>query len=327
MNRRLLPQSRGAFTLVELLVVIAIIGILIALLLPAVQAAREAGRRISCANNLKQIGLAAHEFHDTFERLPPGYLGPIPHADFGAPAPAPGNQYLGSLVYLLPYMEQKQLSDLIRTEKDYQKLGAGWWTDPSTVGAAMVKVKPFLCPSDNPYISPSGVVASLNVFQDSILNFQMVYFNMTGPQASLGRTNYVGVAGYWGNLPNDVNAQLYQGAFSNRTDHSLASIEDGTSNTLLFGETLGGRNDSGATSGDGIYRFGHTWIGSGAFITGGGLDTRHWYAFSSEHPSIVQFCMADGAVRRVNRTIDDTMFKYRLGGIKDHRAVSLIDVQ
>ncbi len=174
---------------------------------------------------------------------------------------------------------------------------------------------------------PCGVVASLNVFQDSILNFEVVYFPMTGPQVGLGRTNYCGVAGYWGNLPNDLNAQIYQGVFSNRTDNSLASIEDGTSNTLLFGETLGGRNDSEATSGDGIYRFGQTWIGSWAFITGGGLETRHWYAFSSEHAGIVQFCMADGAVRRVNRTIDETMFKYRQGGMKDRRAVSLIDGQ
>lgn len=327
MTRGSRARHRGAFTLIELLVVIAIIGIVVALLLPAVQAAREAGRRISCANNLKQIGLATHEFHDTFQRLPPGYLGPIPHADFNDPAPAPGNQYLGSLVYILPYMEQKNLSDLVQTEKDYQKLGTGWWNDSSTVAAALTRVKPFMCPSDNPYISPSGVVASLNVYQDSMLHFQVVYFLPFGPQIGLGRTNYAGVAGYWGNLPSDANAQLYQGAFSNRTDHSFASFEDGTSNTLLFGEMLGGRNDSGATTGDATRRFGHTWIGSGAFITGGGLETRHWYAFSSEHANIVQFCMADGAVRRINRTIDDTMFKYRLGGIKDRRAVSLVDTQ
>ena len=320
MSRRHLLGRRGGFTLVELLVVIAIIGILVALLLPAIQAAREAGRRTSCSNNLKQIGLAAHEFHDTYERLPPGYLGPTPHDDFNN---ATGNQYLGSLVYLLPYMEQKNLYDLIKVEKDYRKVGPGWWTDGSTVGASLVKVKPFLCPSTNPYISPAGVTASLNVYQTgSTLNFQIVYFSMSGTPASLGRTNYVGVAGYWGNLPNSSTAQVYQGAFSNRTDHSLATIEDGTSNTLLFGETMGGKDDS-----TGAPQFGQTWIGSGAMITGGGLNTRQWYAFSSEHPNIVQFCMADGAVKRVNRTIDDTMYVLRLGGIKDRRAVNLNDVQ
>src|SRR5262245_14290681 len=136
MTQRSRQGIRGAFTLVELLVVIAIIGILIALLLPAVQAAREAGRRTQCANNLKQIGLAAHEFHDTFDRLPPGYLGPVPHSDFNANI---DNQYLGSLVYLLPYVEQKPLYDLIDTDKRvevYNVPNSGWWNSGSTVRAA-----------------------------------------------------------------------------------------------------------------------------------------------------------------------------------------------
>jgi prepilin-type N-terminal cleavage/methylation domain-containing protein len=310
-------SRRGAFTLVELLVVIAIIGILVALLLPAVQAAREAGRRTQCANNLKQIGLAAHEFHDTFERLPPGYLGPRPHGDFNLNL---NNQYLGSLVYVLPYMEQKPLYDLIQTEKRYDLVGAGWWNDPAP---AMVKVKSFMCPSTNPYVSPIGVSASLNVFlKPGEMIFQIVYFDTTTtPEAArLGRTNYVGVAGYWGNLPEPM-AELYVGAFSNRTDYSFATFEDGTSNTLLFGETLGGKDDKNF----GAPQYGHSWIGAGAFITGGGLHTREWQAFSSEHPGIVQFCMGDGAVRRVNRTID-YMNYIRISGMKDRRVSDLTDV-
>jgi hypothetical protein len=307
-----------------LLVVIASIGILVALLPPAVQAAREAGRRTQCANHLKQIGLANHEFHDTFQRLPPGYLGPVPHGDFNLNL---DNQYLGSLVYILPYMEQKPLFDLIRTDMQYEVAnvpGSGWWNSGPTVGAAMTKVKTFMCPSTNPYISPIGVTASLNVYQDpGVMNFQIVYFDTTTTPAAakLGRTNYVGVAGYWGNLQ-DPMAQLYLGAFSNRTDYSFATFEDGTSNTFLIGETLGGKDDNNF----GAPQYGHSWIGSGAFISGGGLDTRQWYAFSSEHPSIVQFCMGDGAVRRVNRTIE-YMNYIRISSMKDRRAMVLTDVQ
>jgi prepilin-type N-terminal cleavage/methylation domain-containing protein len=324
MNRQLRLRDRGAFTLVELLVVIAIIGILVALLLPAVQAAREAGRRSQCANNLKQIGLAAHEFHDIYERMPPGYLGPRPHGDFNLNL---DNQYLSSMVYILPFMEQKNLYDVILTNKDYQVANvpnSGWWNNGSTVAAAMTKIKPLICPSTNPYISPLGVTASLNVYiSGSVMNFQIVYFDpATTPAAMrLGRTNYIGCAGYWGNVPQDNTAQLYQGVFSNRTDYSFATIEDGTSNTFLFGETLGGKDDNSS----GAPQFGHSWIGSGAFITGGGLETRQWYAFSSEHPTIVQFCMADGAVRRVNRTIDFTNY-VRISSMKDRRPVDMTDV-
>src|SRR5438874_4555111 len=96
-SRRSVMRRRG-FTLVELLVVIAIIGLLVALLLPAVQAAREAARRTQCSNNLKQIGLAALQFEEVYKRLPPG-------AVWSSSGTAKGSMY----VYLLPYLEQSNL--------------------------------------------------------------------------------------------------------------------------------------------------------------------------------------------------------------------------
>ena len=141
-------QRRG-FTLVELLVVIAIIGILIALLLPAVQAAREAARRAQCANNLKQIGLAALQYHDVHQHLPPGigYYPTTSHGVFGT-----------SFFHLLPYLEEGNLFD--------RSLGSVPFPPP--VGPTMVHypgnnnvysqpVPAFLCPSD-PSVEPGGVV-------------------------------------------------------------------------------------------------------------------------------------------------------------------------
>src|SRR5688572_33278503 len=106
MNTR--AYSRKAFTLVELLVVIAIIGVLIALLLPAVQFARESARRMSCGNNLKQIGVALHTYHDNLKTLPPALLGSGRWLSWNAPTAVPPGQTYNTTgwMLLLPYLEQ-----------------------------------------------------------------------------------------------------------------------------------------------------------------------------------------------------------------------------
>src|SRR6476661_11117934 len=114
MKSHLAPPQRGSrpgFTLIELLVVIAIIGILVALLLPAVQFAREASRRAQCQSNLKQVALSAQIFHDTMRKLPPGFLGALdsdPNKDFQSPDTL-NAQWNGLFPYLLPFMEQELL--------------------------------------------------------------------------------------------------------------------------------------------------------------------------------------------------------------------------
>jgi prepilin-type N-terminal cleavage/methylation domain-containing protein len=109
-------RVRSAFTLIELLVVIAIIGVLTALILPAVQRTREAARRIACSNNLKQVGLAFHGHHDTYGMFPPGWV----QAPFTVPHGTVLEGGHGTFPFLLPYLEQQPLAEIYRWDKRCQ---------------------------------------------------------------------------------------------------------------------------------------------------------------------------------------------------------------
>ena len=147
-------QTDSGFTLIELLVVIAIIGMLMGVLLPAVQGVREAARRIQCKNNLKQIATATFLYTDTFERLPPGSL---------MAGPGEGRK-LGSLPFLLPFMEESNIYDRIKSDMDLSGLvddaTAPGWNDtvayPRVDDVARNSIRTFLCPS-----VPGG--AALNI--------------------------------------------------------------------------------------------------------------------------------------------------------------------
>ena len=187
------------FTLVELLVVIAIIGILVALLLPAVQAAREAARRMQCSNNLKQIGLALHNFENTYKYMPPwawdfapGYNprpgNPLPPTVTGGGAP-PRFQGHAPLMVLLPYLEQANVTNSMRTDVsviDNINWPPNWGPNPT----ASVSVKVFLCPS-----TPQRVI-----------DYGPYFVSLGLPNAGpfvIGGTDYAAVRGVHGNFRNN----------------------------------------------------------------------------------------------------------------------------
>jgi prepilin-type N-terminal cleavage/methylation domain-containing protein len=190
---------RSAFTLIELLVVIAIIAILIGLLLPAVQKIRESANRLSCKNNLKQIGLAMHNYHDTNGQLPPGYIATGPYLNGGTDT-TPGWAW-GAM--LLPFAEQDNL---------YREYNLGGPVE-ATPGIA-TRVKMFVCPSD---IVPPGPFA----VTDSAWN----------PICMIAPSSYAACCGTV-----STTAQTGDGAFYRNSHTRLTDIADGTSSTILIEE-------------------------------------------------------------------------------------------
>ena len=211
---------RRGFTLVELLVVIAIIGILVALLLPAVQAAREAARRMSCSNNLKQLGLALHNYHDTHKKFPPESIWA-----HGAPGAWQPRNY-SWVALMLPFFEQGSLQDQI----DFK---LPLWNQNTTAGQPIRSqlIPVLMCPSD----TKLGDSAS-------------AYHTMAW-------TNYAGTEGWdWWNR----RADPLGGVFTFQSAISISDVKDGTSNTIALGEVTsrGFKNGPHQTTGTGIPRLG-----------------------------------------------------------------------
>jgi prepilin-type N-terminal cleavage/methylation domain-containing protein len=292
-------QAAAGFTLIELLVVIAIIAILIGLLLPAVQKVREAAARSSCTNNLKQIGLAAVNFDSGNGRLPPGFLGTYPNL---TAYPDGTGQNVGALAYLLPQLEQdnvyrQMLSGLPADYLSVNKVYPAWWNYWGSWSAAQTRIKTFVCPSDNPYAASGYTWVYNQPYQGSNGAFD-VLTNGFPVSSNLGLTDYVGVSGYAG----AAGGGNSQGVFTNRSQVSLTQVTaaDGTSNTLLFGESLGD-SDTGSR------KYANSWMGVGALLTGYGTPTgtsSAWYTFSSHHPGAILFVFADGSVHPIRKDIN-----------------------
>ncbi|MBI5761418.1 MAG: DUF1559 domain-containing protein [Planctomycetales bacterium] len=314
MHRRSIPngfRERAGFTLIELLVVIAIIGILVALLLPAVQSARETARRTQCRNNLKQLGTAINNFQIAYQYVPTGYVGPNPQA---AIAGTQGS-FIGVLAQLLPYMEQIPLFK--RIPIGMLDINASptveWFADPATFAVSQARLSAFICPSTDPYDAASGVISRLNMYPTVMGGTLEVRTLGTSP--TIGATNYFGSAGYFGTVPGFT---ANRGLFGNRTRLDFRDCKDGTSTVLLMGESIGHKTN-------GKLDFSHVWIGTGFLPTAWGLITNPrnstYYQFSSEHVGFVHFAMVDSSVRSINVNIDDAIFQ-RLAGIADGMPVT-----
>jgi prepilin-type N-terminal cleavage/methylation domain-containing protein len=302
--------NNTGFTLVELLVVIAIIGVLVALMLPAVQAAREAARRTQCSNNLKQIGLATHNFHDTYGKLPVGT-----HDD--------DNRSFCWRVWILPFVEQTNLYN--------QMAQNGMWVPPQMGNSANgVNV-------DSVPASEVAGVATVAALCKTKLPFYTCPSDILPMVDNDGyaKTNY---CGNMGPAIGDINGcailkgELQEGVFLMANDNnttwttSLATMTDGTSNTIMAGEISVTQDIKPSSLSDKRYPI---WAGgnnngtcNGLAVAGSTLrfvDVNYFInrktgvesnsSFGSKHPGGAMFVLGDASVRFINESVSTVVWR------------------
>ncbi|MEQ8846790.1 DUF1559 domain-containing protein [Botrimarina sp.] len=318
-SSRVRTAPRG-FTLVELLVVIAIIGILVALLLPAVQAAREAARRAQCVSNLKQIGLAILNFESAHGTLPPGRHGcdgdPTCNRESGADPADPLNAASG-MVFILPYLEEQPLFDqLVRFPGDTIADGfqtANWLAQPGMAEAIRQRPAVYACPSDDSEATApmTSKIAALEDVSDapvwSVASYGLVMGSVWVDQFNPNKFGNDGLFFYLTRIP-------------------LRRVTDGTTKTMLAGERIANERSPhiaqlesnrlkvatenfwapGLRSQWGLHNV--RWpintpalIGMPPVATNGSYITG---TFSSRHPQQAHFAFADGRVQPVDENIE-----------------------
>jgi prepilin-type N-terminal cleavage/methylation domain-containing protein/prepilin-type processing-associated H-X9-DG protein len=289
-------KSRRAFTLIELLVVIAIIGVLISLLLPAVQKVREAANRVKCKNNLRQIGLALHGYHDRMGRFPPGYQTRV----------APDNSDLGPgwgwASFLLDDVEQNNLKAQIRFDKDIR--------DPLNATARVTVLPIYVCPSE----VQTGTFTVVDASGNSLVE--------------VARASYTAMNGVLG-----VSSDAWDnnGAFLRNRRMRIPDITDGLSNTLFVGEratNMSSATWTGAVTGgvvpaqrypDPAAQLANAELASALVLSHGSRShipndqlVFDADAASSYHIGGVNFLFGDGSVHSISNAIDGTIYEAML---------------
>jgi prepilin-type N-terminal cleavage/methylation domain-containing protein/prepilin-type processing-associated H-X9-DG protein len=319
------PRRRG-FTLIELLVVIAIIAVLIALLLPAVQSAREAARRAQCVNNLKQIALAMHNYHDTIGTFPPGSI-----ADTGW-----GGTWWNWPAFILPQMENTAVYNAINFSRS--NIASNTARDPNSTAWVTV-VNSFLCPSDQ---VGTGLMdnmswVSTENYSKMVKGAVICYVANWGDMKTGNLTfDFYSTESAPGNGPNWGCGGLFSGMFGDCSDGKslgIRDVTDGTSNTLLVGECSPNMNGSLMwVNGDGTYASTVVPLNWKCDLKDGAIDPSDrsvcslnqlnnftsalhcWrnqtvnYGFKSYHPGGVNFAMSDGSVRFLKQSINPRTF-------------------
>ena len=274
-------RLRG-FTLIELLVVIAIIAVLIALLLPAVQQAREAARRSQCKNNLKQLGLALHNYHGTHGIFPPGWVTRITEPSYGNNRFGSGR--FGWSMFILPFADQAAIYNL-------QTFTADSIPNGSAANGLNTPLPMYRCPSDI-----TKAVGSQN----------------------WGVSNYAG--NYGGSIVSGQGFEqfpTYPGIFYGNSNVRLRDITDGTSNTLLAGEVSGRQygvimRDPGAGTWPGLFQnkqsdmLTRTTQSNKPMNGSLGVQNDEKDGFGSYHTGGAQFLLADGSVRFISENISSS---------------------
>jgi prepilin-type N-terminal cleavage/methylation domain-containing protein len=286
----------SGFTLIELLVVIAIIGVLVALLLPAVQAAREAANRSQCQNNLKQLGLAAQGYHDTYSTFPGGWYCTPPAYDPAAPDTPIGGDVTGCATVGTPYQPYQWsgmmgLFTRLEQENLFNEINL-YYAPNNAVNSTAVRrtLTGLVCPSNR---RPETTTQAGSTQRMGPSDYRgnmaggMVFPDPSGPCPTLD--------------PRNVNCLIFDNGMTYQNSSvGIADVTDGTTNTCLFGETID-PNGVWAPATSCCVRTNNDRTINRPIVSGG----RNYYTYwSSKHPGTVNFVNCDGSIRSVTATIN-----------------------